>query len=134
VAHKIFDPFCGTSYAQSGEDRQISLLSLARFLSYFDGYQPGYYVDIGCHLPDDKSNTYLLYQMGWRGLCVDANQALIERFRRVRPTDSVECVCVGESAGEVTFVISGDPALSHVDRVRRCIPLPTAEPARSRSR
>src|ERR1039457_6228506 len=93
IAHKLFDPYCGTSYAQSGEDRQI--------LSYLSNYPNKFYVDVGCHFPDDKSNTYLLYQMGWHGLCVDANDRLIRRFQKIRPKDLVECVCVGESPGEV---------------------------------
>jgi len=52
--------------------------------------------------------------MGWSGLCLDANESLVRQFRRVRPKDRVDCVCVGEKAGEITFSISKDPALSHV--------------------
>jgi FkbM family methyltransferase len=78
------------------------------------GCSSNYYVDVGCNHPIKYSNTYLLYQMGWRGLCLDANEYLVRQFRRVRPKDRVDWVCVGGKAGEITFSISRDPALSHV--------------------
>jgi len=102
----LCDKCCGATYAQHGEDRQLlhyAWLSPSKF-----------YVDVGCHSPEDHSNTYLLYQMGWSGLCVDANRDLLMKFRKVRPRDRVECVCVGETPGEATFVIASDPKVSHV--------------------
>jgi len=53
--------------------------------------------------------------MGWRGLCIDANPVLIDKFASIRPEDRAECACVGTATGtSVHFVISKDPALSHV--------------------
>ncbi len=106
AARKIFDRFSADSYAEGGLDRQI--------LGHLLGCRSKFYVDVGCHCPNSKSNTYLLYQMGWSGLCIDANLSLVRRFQRVRPKDRVECVCVGEESGETTFLICNNPALSHV--------------------
>ena len=104
----ILDRFRYPTYAQNGEDK--ILLWLIRH------YQCNstFYVDIGCNHPKDKSNTFLLYRMGWKGLCVDANPRLVKLFAHVRPKDSAECACVGVDEGNVQFVIEDDPALSHV--------------------
>jgi FkbM family methyltransferase len=106
LVHKIFDKDSASTYAQCGEDRLL--------LQAIQDSPSKYYVDIGCNRPVYLSNTYLLYQMGWSGLCVDANAAMIEEFRRARPKDRAICACVGEAAGEVSFSIAKDPALSHV--------------------
>lgn len=113
AARKLFDPCCKASYAQFGEDR--------RLLFYLLKSPSKYYVDIGCHYPARFSNTFFLYQTGWRGLCVDANESLIREFRRARPKDTIECVCVGAESGAAGFIISGEPALSHI-RWRKCRP------------
>ncbi len=83
-------------------------------LAYILSCPNKFYVDVGCHHPVRISNTFFLYQTGWTGLCIDANPCLISEFHRVRPKDTAECVCVGEKTGETTFVISQNPALSHV--------------------
>lgn len=100
------DQFCGATYAQFGEDRQI--------LHHLWECPSKFYVDIGCNHPDQLSNTYLLYQLGWHGLCVDANQSLLDKFKKLRPNDRVECACVGGEPGRATFVIAKNPAFSHV--------------------
>jgi FkbM family methyltransferase len=105
-ARKLCDPLSGESYGQGALDQQI--------LGYFSNRPPDYYVDLGCHYPDKISNTYIFYQKGWRGLCVDANPSLVERFKRARPKDVVAWACVGEKSGETTFAICNDPGLSHV--------------------
>jgi FkbM family methyltransferase len=106
LVHKICDKDCASSYAQCGEDRLL--------LHAVQGCHSNYYVDLGCNRATSLSNTYLLYQMGWHGLCVDANEEMVEAFRRARPKDRAICVCVGETAGEISFSIAKDPALSHV--------------------
>jgi FkbM family methyltransferase len=45
------------------------------------------YLDIGAFHPLRGSNTFRLYQMGWRGVVVDPNPAKIARFRTLRPDD-----------------------------------------------
>lgn len=48
----------------------------------------GFYVDIGAHHPFHLSNTAYLWMMGWRGMNVDASEATIASFERLRPADT----------------------------------------------
>lgn len=51
------------SYSQVGQDLWV--------LSQFpEGYK-GFFVDIGCYLPDNINNTLLLEQHGWEGFAFD---------------------------------------------------------------
>jgi len=111
MIRKFLDPKRAGSYAQVGEDRILFHLvssSKSRF-----------YVDVGCNHPIEKSNTYLLYQMGWRGLCIDANPHLIGLFSRVRPRDICHQACVGTGSGTVEFLLADESALSHVVGARQ---------------
>ena len=47
----------------------------------------GFYVDVGCYHPKKGSNTYFLYQRGWRGVNVDIDPYKILSFRLARPKD-----------------------------------------------
>lgn len=106
LVRRILDPERSGSYAQVGEDLPIYY--------YVAADESKFYVDIGCHHPRHLSNTYHLYQRGWRGLCVDANPKLVEVFRKERPLDTVTCACIGEHSGRSLFVLCADPALSHL--------------------
>ena len=70
-----FDHAFTISWSQRGED--LALLSL------FDGKQNGTYLDIGAHHPTRFSVTRHLYQLGWTGVNVDANQVLIDKFEKI---------------------------------------------------
>jgi FkbM family methyltransferase len=101
---KLLDPLRLGSYAQMGEDRIIeSILGLK--------YE-GFYVDVGCHHPIEKSNTYQLYLRGWVGLAIDANPDLVALFRKIRPNDKVFCAAISNRAAKQNFTITKDPALS----------------------
>jgi len=84
------------SYSQFGED-----IVLQRML---DGVTPGSFIDVGSGHPISGSNTYLLYQQGWRGILIDPIPHNITESRRFRPLDtSVQTLC-GVNTGEpVTF-------------------------------
>lgn len=72
---------CRVSYSQFGEDLFVdSLLGGAS--------RDGYYVDVGCYRPVQFSNTYRLYQLGWRGLAIDASSRWREEWAAVRPRDT----------------------------------------------
>lgn len=88
------------SYAQHGDD--MVLLNIFWRL----GVERGTYIDVGAHHPFDLSNTALLYNRGWTGILVEANQAAIELLRRHRPSDRVVwAACVGQRQHEnkITF-------------------------------
>ncbi len=100
------------SYSQCGEDRLIWKLF---------GYQStGTYVDIGCHHPTNYSVTFLLYQAGWRGLVVDADNQYLPLYAQVRPGDAVRNFAISKTPGTATLLLfeggsmnTLDPALAH---------------------
>lgn len=81
-------------FSQTGEDELI-----AKYLPE----AVGNYVDIGAGLPIRGSNTYFLYQRGWRGIVVDPISINIKLSRLFRPFDSRLQICVGKKNNEVDF-------------------------------
>jgi len=86
------------SFAKGQEDLIIL------FLKNFD--RNGYFVDVGCLDPVNLSNTWLLYQLGWRGLCTHPNPNLAEKYARLRPEDAYEAVAVSNRAGKAKYFIA----------------------------
>lgn len=101
-----FDHSVTVSWAQGGED-----IALLHALS---GQQNGSYIDIGAHHPSRFSVTRHLYQMGWSGVNVDANQDLIINFNNVRHRDTNLCFAVGLES-KYTFTVFEEPAISTLD-------------------
>jgi FkbM family methyltransferase len=62
----------------------------------------GCYVDVGASVPEGDSNTFALYQKGWRGLCVEPldYQPL---WAQSRPQDIFINAAVGSEAGRMTL-------------------------------
>ncbi len=93
-------------YGQEGED-----LILGRL---FGGKATGFYVDVGAHHPFRYSNTYLLYQRGWRGVNIDAMPGSMTAFRNWRPRDiNVESM-VSSTPDSHTYFQYDEPALNTV--------------------
>ena len=57
----------------------------------------GLYVDVGAFHPTFASNTAVLSERGWRGVCIEPNPLMADRLRTARPTDVVLEVAVGSS-------------------------------------
>ena len=68
------------SYSQFAEDLMVSNIL---------GYEKnnGYYVDVGCNHPINYSNTYIFYQRGFHGVCIDPNSNYEKDWKRYRPRD-----------------------------------------------
>lgn len=92
------------SYSQAGEDIILGNL--------FKNKSNGTYLDIGCHHPFRNSNTYLLYKMGWKGLCVDPGPKIEKLFSIWRPKDIFLNVAIAEKDGRSQLYIFNDPALN----------------------
>lgn len=92
---KLFNDDASLNYSQTGEDAVIR--------SLLDETRPGIYVDVGCNEPIHWSNTLSLYLHGWRGVNVDANPRLIERFKSVRLRDTAVCAAISDQEREVVF-------------------------------
>ena len=101
-----FENAFSISWSQGGED--VALLHAIL------GKRDGLYVDVGAHHPSRFSVTRHLYQMGWSGVNVDANQELINAFNEVRTRDVNLCAAVGLEA-KYTFTIFGEAAISTLD-------------------
>lgn len=95
------------SYAQEGEDRLL--------LRYFGLKRDGFYVDVGAHHPFRYSNTQLFYEMGWRGVNIDAMPGSMTPFRRVRRRDVNLEIGVGEQPASLSFFIFDEAALNTFD-------------------
>jgi FkbM family methyltransferase len=87
-------PYIPPSYSQAGED------AILRFLFAEKKVKKVSYLDIGTNVPDYWNNTYLLYQHGSRGVCIEADKSLIAHIKKVRPGDKV--LNVGLAAGNET--------------------------------
>jgi FkbM family methyltransferase len=92
------------SYSHSGEDRLV--------LKLFQWQQGGIYVDVGCNHPTEFSNTYLLYQFGWSGLVIDADDAFLPEFGRVRPRDAVIHCGIARESGAAELKLFMDRSLN----------------------
>jgi hypothetical protein len=78
-----------SSYSQSGEDRIVA------FAFNSLGIQKPTYLDIGAYNPKKLSNTFLFYERGFRGVCVEPNRELAAYIARKRPGDVVLNVGAG---------------------------------------
>ena len=89
--------FGDKTYAQFGDD--LILLNVFHKL----GITNGKYFDVGAHHPYNISNTALLYERGWRGVCIEANPNHIGAFEKDRPEDNILNVGVGCDIGSMEF-------------------------------
>ena len=83
------------SYAMDGEDLAID--------QYIEKKEKGFYVDIGAHHPIHRNNTQLLFNKGWSGINIDANQFSIDLFNFLRPDDLNLLTAISDQEGEITF-------------------------------
>ncbi|MGQ0739159.1 MAG: FkbM family methyltransferase [Bacteroidota bacterium] len=98
VFRKIYSgylfPYSRISYSQNGEDVIIKDL----FSSL--GIRQPTYLDIGANDPFLISNTYLSYSKGSKGVCVEPNLYLFNKFKRNRKRDT--CINAGIAFDEKT--------------------------------
>jgi FkbM family methyltransferase len=95
------------SYSQAGEDLILKYLFESKGI-----YNPAY-LEIGTNHPYLNNNTYLFYRKGARGVCVEADETLIEEIALLRPEDKILNVGVSVSAAtEADFYIFNDSGLN----------------------
>lgn len=71
----------------------------------------GVFVDVGAGDPVRFSNSHYFEQLGWTGLCVDADPKQVEALKRSRSCE-VEWAAVGLTEGDVQLLQSEDPDYS----------------------
>jgi FkbM family methyltransferase len=96
------------SYGQNGEDILINRL--------FNQKAKGFFVDIGAHHPIRFSNTYSLYQKGWRGINIDAMPGSMRAFQSQRSEDINLEIGVSRKDQVLTFYVFNEPALNTFSR------------------
>lgn len=101
-----FDHSFTVSWSQCAED-----LVVAQAL---ESVQAGRYLDIGAHHPSRFSVTRKLFERGWSGVNVDANEMLLRAFKKSRPSDVSLNVAVG-SETSYRLTIFEESAISTVD-------------------
>jgi len=67
----------------------------------------GTYLDIGAGEPVQCSNTWSLYQRGWRGLLIEPFPEFILQLLRQRPGDRVFPVAASNQTGLIPFYVDG---------------------------
>lgn len=90
------------SYAQNGEDVRIWHAFGPREPAEPLG-SPLVYVEVGANEPRHFSVTAALFDLGWRGLLVEADPELTVRLKDQRPGDYVVQAAAGPQEGEMTF-------------------------------
>jgi len=100
-----------TSYSEYAED-----LILRDHLS---NIKRDFYVDVGCNRPVRGNNTFRLYLQGWRGINIDGNEKLIQKFKKLRSKDLNLTAIVSNEKKEVTFFISDTDRVSTISRSQK---------------
>ncbi len=100
------NPHTSKSYSQCGEDLIVQYIFKLR------GIQKPSYIDIGANSPFYLSNTALFYEIGCRGINIEANPGLIEDFKQSRPEDINLNIGVSDKEEELEFYIMKDNTLS----------------------
>jgi FkbM family methyltransferase len=100
---------CQRSFAIEAED----LLILRLLQACVKGAaSPGFFVDIGAYRPVRGSNTYLLYQQGWRGVNVEPNPEYIPEFRAIRPEDVTVNTAISDTSRTLLYRRFDNPLLN----------------------
>jgi FkbM family methyltransferase len=95
------------TFSQHGED----IFILKRF-----AHKPtGFYVDVGASHPFRLSNTFLLYQTGWRGVTVEPIPLLGRLHKKWRPEDVLVPKAIGPAPGRLVFYEMLPSVLSTLD-------------------
>lgn len=82
------------TFAQNGEDILIDRVFQKK---------NGFFIDIGAHHPLGDSVTKYFSMVGWRGINIEPDPALIAEFAKDRPNDINLCCAVGKITGQAAF-------------------------------
>lgn len=104
------NPYEKKSFSQCGEDLIIDYIFRLRGVSHPT------FLDIGAHHPWYINNTAIFYLRGCRGVNIEPNPALYNRFTNERPNDTNLNIGISDSNGEMDFYIIEDDTLSTMSR------------------
>jgi len=77
--------------------------------AFFGKARVGYFVDVGANEPQFMSQTWNLEQLGWRGVLIEPQPALVKMLKEQRRADVFGCACSApQNAGKVLpFQVAG---------------------------
>jgi len=94
------------SYSQSGEDLIVKFIFDSLNISH-----PSY-IDIGAHHPYYLSNTAIFYELGCRGMNIEADPNLFTSFQQHRMQDENLNIGISTKKGFADFYIISTPTLN----------------------
>jgi hypothetical protein len=87
-----------TSYSQLGQDLDV--------LKLYSNKQTGTFIEIGASDGKILSNTYLLEQMGWTGICVEPIPEKFELLQKNRKSINVNKAVYNVSGQDINFTVA----------------------------
>ncbi len=102
------------TYSQFYEDRNLEFIIKSVF-GKDPNNEKGFYIDIGCNKPITYNNTYYFYLRGWKGINIDGNLFLINKFKKIRNRDINIHSLISDEEKEVIFHISKVDELSSME-------------------
>ena len=75
----------------------------------------GFYIDIGANDGKTFSNTYIFEQLGWDGICVEANPNTFKKLQENRKCHMYNCAVVLNSTGTAKFITSSVSGLDTLE-------------------
>jgi hypothetical protein len=97
------------SYSLYGEDSMVNgVFKRLSWIMQEDIFTPKTYLDLGCYLPIEDSNTYFLYKLGWSGTLIDANPAIEYLIKNDRPRDVFFNIAASSDKTKVTLNMFND--------------------------
>jgi hypothetical protein len=73
------------SYSQAGQDIFV--------LSVLHGLTQGKYLELGCWMPQEINNSYLLESLGWTGMSFDKDEPAVNYFNSIRKNKAYASDC-----------------------------------------
>ena len=100
------------TYSLEGDDR----IALSLLRDVLNKTFPVFYVDIGSNHPIDANNTFLFYELGHRGVCIDPLPSLAPLYSKLRPNDLFIESPIGEKDEKLQMSIYDDNSASSCDQ------------------
>ncbi|WP_038375165.1 FkbM family methyltransferase [Brachyspira alvinipulli] len=84
--------------------------------SYFNGKRNDFFVDIGAHNGEWINNTYIFEQLGWNGICVEADPDNFELLKKNRKCYTYNFAIDSENSDNIKFIKSKVDALNVLEK------------------
>lgn len=110
----VIPPSLHESYSLEGEDRIIASL-LRSLIDNFPKESQYFYLDIGCNDSVSLSNTFLFYNLGFKGLCVDPLEESESSFKDKRCRDQFVKAAISDISGISRLRVYSDDDASSLD-------------------